>query len=149
MGNTPEKYALQKVYISFSYKRDMKSGDIVLLYRKGTHEGRKGYESAITTIAIIDEVKHSFSTKEEFLSCCENRSIFTKDELEYFWAHYKDRILVVKFIFVKKLGRPILLNELWDRGYIRMYGGPRPFDQLSDEQFDTILASSDTTINTV
>ena len=149
MGNTPEKYALQKVYISFSYKRDMKSGDFVLIYRKGIHEGCKGYESAITTVAIIDEVKYGFSTKEEFLACCENRSIFTKDELEYFWAHYKDRILVVKFIFVKKLGRPILLNELWDRGYIRMYGGPRSFDKLTDEQFDTILASSDTTINTV
>lgn len=149
LGNTPEKYALQKVYISFSYKRNMKSGDFVLLYRKGIHEGRKGYESAITTIAIIDEVKYGFLTKEEFLSYCENRSIFSRDELEDFWARYKNCILVVKFIFVKKLGRPILLNELWDRGYIRMYGGPRSFDELTDEQFNTILESSSTTIKTV
>lgn len=146
MGQDPQKYALQKVYISFSYKRNMRPGDLLLLYRKGVTPGRKGFESVITTVGVIDEVKYGFSTKEEFLATCENRSVFTRSELESFWTTRKDSLLVIKFIYVKSLNRRLNLIHLWENGYVPQNSGPRPFDVISDEHFEQLLRDSNTEI---
>lgn len=146
MGNDPQKYALQKVYISFSYKRDMQPGDFLFLYRKGITPGMKGYESVLTTVGVIDEVKYNFTSKEEFFSACENRSVFSKEELEEFWSTHRSKLLVIKFIFVKSLKKRLNLIHLWENGYIPQNSGPRPFDVMSDEQFDNLLKESNTDI---
>lgn len=144
LGEQPQKYALQKVYISFSYKRDMKPGDFLVLYRKGETPGRKVYESVVSTIGIIDEVKYDFNTKDEFLKYCENRTVFTPEELDYFWCTKKNKLLVIKFIYVKSLCKRLNLKYFWDKGIISQNSGPRPFDLISDDQFDSILHDSDT-----
>lgn len=146
LGNQPQKYALQKVYISFSYKRNMKPGDFLVLYRKGTTPGRKAYESVVSTIGIIDDVAYDFKSKEEFLKYCENRTVFTSDELESFWRTKKDSLLVIKFIYVKSLSKRLTLSHLWDKGIIQPYNGPRPFDTISDSDFDSLLKDSNTEI---
>lgn len=149
MGKDPQKYALQKVYVSFSYKRNMQPGDLIILYRNGVTFGRKGYESVLTTLGVIDDVRYGFSSKEEFLATCENRSIFTRDELERCWNKKREELLVIKFIFVKSLERRLNLNYLWDMGYVRKNSGPRPFDELTDGQFNQILKDSNTDIFTL
>lgn len=146
LGDKPHKYALQKVYISFSYKRNMNPGDFLVLYRKGVTQGRKGYESVVSTIGIIDEVKYDFENKEEFFKYCENRTVFTPEELEYFWNTKKGTLLVIKFIYVKSLTRRLNLKHFWDNGLIAQNSGPRPFDAISDEDFDSILSDSNTEI---
>lgn len=55
--------------------------------------------------------------------------------------------MVVKFIFIKSLTKRITLGELWSSGIIPQYSGPRPFDHISDADFDTILAKSQTKIH--
>lgn len=146
IGEQPHKYALQKVYISFSYKRNMKPGDFLVLYRKGDTPGRKGFESVVSTIGVIDEVKYNFKNKNEFLKCCENRTVFTPEELEYFWQTKQDSLLVIKFIFVKSLCKRLNLIYLWDQGIVEQNCGPRPFDLISDNDFDLILNDSNTQI---
>lgn len=146
LGNQPQKYALQKVYISFSYKRNMKPGDFLVLYRKGTTPGRKAFESVISTIGIIDDVAYDFKSKEDFLKYCENRTVFTPDELESFWHNKKDSLLVIKFIYVKSLSKRLNLSYLWDKRIVSKYNGPRPFDLISDSNFDLILKDSNTKI---
>ena len=88
----------------------MLPGDYILLYRNGTTDGRKGFESVITTLGVIQEAKYDFSSKEEFFKSCENRSVFSNEELERFWATKKDRLLVVKFIVVGTFSKKITLN---------------------------------------
>ena len=144
IGEEPQRYALQKVYISFSYARNMLPGDYILLYRKGTTPGRKGYESVITTLGVIQEVKYDFSSKEEFFKCCENRSVFTKEELEYFWREKRSNLLVVKFIVVGSFNKNVTLQYLWNNDIIAFPNGPRPFDLLSDNHFDSILRQAET-----
>lgn len=146
LGEKPHRYALQKVYISFSYKRNMRPGDFLVLYRKGVTPGRKGYESVVSTIGVIDEVKYNFKDKDEFLKYCENRTVFTPEELNYFWRTKKDMILVIKFIFVKSLNRRLNLKHLWDNGIIPQNSGPRPFDSMTDSNFESILHDSETEI---
>lgn len=76
--------ALYKDKISFSFERDIHPGDFVLLYRNGTTRGRKGYESVITSLGIIDEIKYNFNSKDEFFNYCQNRTVFTLEKLEQF-----------------------------------------------------------------
>lgn len=146
LGEQPQKYALQKVYISFSYKRNMNPGDFLVLYRKGTTPGKKAYESVITTIGIIDEIAYNFKNKEEFLKYCENRTVFNSNELEYFWRTKKETLLVIKFIYVKSLCKRLTLSYLWDKRIIQPCSGPRPFDIISDSDFDLLLNDSNTEI---
>lgn len=146
LGEKPHRYALQKVYISFSYKRNMHPGDFLVLYRKGVTPGRKGYESVVSTIGIIDEVKYNFKSKEEFLKYCENRTVFTPEELDSFWNTKRDVLLVIKFIFVKSLNNRLNLKHFWDNGLIPQNCGPRPFDTMTDSDFDAILRDSNTEI---
>ena len=142
VGEEPQRYALQKVYISFSYARNMSPGDYLLIYRNGPTPGRKGYESVITTLGVIQDVKYGFSSKEDFFKCCENRSVFSTEELEQFWREKKDQLLVVRFIVVGTLANKVILNFLWEHNIVDYPKGPRPFDSLTDSQFDLIIKQS-------
>ena len=147
LGDKAHRYALQKVYISLSYKRDMHPGDLLVIYRKGTMAGRKAYESVVSTICVVDEVRYNFSSKEDYLKYCENRTVFSPETLNQLWEKHSEKLLVVKFIFIKSLIKRITLGELWSSGIIPQYSGPRPFDHISDADFDTILAKSQTKIH--
>ena len=147
LGDKAHRYALQKVYISLSYKRDMRPGDLLVIYRKGTMAGRKAYESVVSTICVVDEVRYNFSSKEDYFKYCENRTVFDPETLNQLWEKHRNNLLMVKFIFVKSLTKRITLGELWDSGIVPRTGGPRPFDHISDADFDTILAKSQTKIH--
>lgn len=147
LGDKAHRYALQKVYISLSYKRDMRPGDLLVIYRKGITPRRKAYESVVSTICVVDEVRYNFSSKEDYLKYCENRTVFSPETLNQLWEKHSEKLLVVKFIFIKSLTKRITLGELWSSGIIPQYSGPRPFDHISDADFDTILAKSKTKIH--
>lgn len=147
LGDKAHRYALQKVYISFSFKRDMRPGDLLVIYRNGTTVGRKAYESVASTICVIDEVRYDFSSKDDYLKYCENRTVFSQETLDQLWEKHHNNLLVVKFIFVKSLTKRITLGKLWDSGIVPQNRGPRSFDHISDADFDTILAKSQTKIH--
>ena len=109
--------------------------------------GRKAYESVVSTICVVDEVRYNFSSKEDYLKYCENRTVFNPETLNQLWEKHSEKLLVVKFIFIKSLTKRITLGELWSSGIIPQYSGPRPFDHISDADFDTILAKSQTKIH--
>ena len=69
------------------------------------------------------------------------------ETLNQLWEKHRNNLLMVKFIFVKSLTKRITLGELWDSGIVPRNGGPRPFDHISDADFDTILAKSQTKIH--
>ena len=144
LGEEPQRYALQKVYISFSFARNMLPGDYILLYRKGTTPGRKGYESVVSTLGVIQEVKYNFASKEEFFKSCENRSVFSTEELEQFWREKRNKLLVIRFIVVGTFSKKVTLRQLWDENIVCFPNGPRSFDVIDDAEFDTILKKSAT-----
>ena len=144
IGNEPQKYALQKVYVSFSFARNMLPGDLVLIYRPGTIQGRKGWESVVTTLCIVDDSKCDFSSEEEYLTYCENRTVFSKDELHSFWVKKNGKLLVIKLILVKEFEKKVPLNFLWNSGIVEYNSGPRSFDEISDESFKKIIDESGT-----
>lgn len=143
---TPYRYALQKVYISWSSERAINPGDIVLFYRMGT-DGNKKHTSVITTVCVIDEMHSYFGSKEDFLKHCQNRSVFSHEELERFWQTHRDNLMVLKFILVKSLAKRPILGFLWDNGIVQEPYGPRPFTRISDDQFNVILKAAETDLS--
>lgn len=149
LGREPHRYALQKVYISWASTNGARPGDLILFYRMGLPGENKKYKSVVSTIAIVDEIIENIHSESELLSLCQNRSVFTDDELKGFWKNHSYNIKVLKFIFVKSLTKRLTLGYLWEHNVIPAPGGPRPFTKLSDEQFDMIIQDSETEIEYV
>jgi predicted nucleic acid-binding protein len=146
LGKEAHKYALQKVYISRTFKREIKNGDIILLYRNGEDGSIKKYTSVITTLGIITDVIFDFRSKEEFLKHCQNRTVFSLKELNAFATNLKN-LIVVKFIYVKSLKKRSTLGFLRNNKIIDTKEGPRPFTKITDLQFQAILQKAGTEIN--
>jgi len=143
IDNVAHRYALQKVYVTWGMKSDVKVGDVVVFYRMGESYPKK-YSSVMTTIGIIDEILTAFSSEEEYMSHCENRSVFTKEELKQFWREHRYNLCVVKFIYVTSFVNKLDLGYLWEQRIVETSKGPRPFDKLTDEQFEKIVKDSKT-----
>ena len=145
IGNIPHRYALQKVYITWAFENNLKPGDLLLFYRMGDTYPKK-YSSVITTVGVIDQVVGSFANEEEFLNYCQNRSVFTIEELKRFWAQHRCNLKVLKFAYVKTLNKKITLDYLQQHSIVERGQGPRPFTRITNEQFSMILRDSETTL---
>jgi hypothetical protein len=146
LGRELHRYALQKVYISHTFERNINKGDVVLFYRMGEYGRNKKYSSAITTLGIITDIIFDFKTKEDFLNHCQNRTVFSKEELNKFSEKLKG-LTLVKFIYAKNLKKRPTLEFLWNNQIIEAPKGARPFTRINDAQFESILKESQTSIN--
>lgn len=138
------KFAIEKCYISFSYKTDFKKGDIVLIYRKGLEGEKKAFKSVISSICVINEIYRNINSKEQLISLCGNRSVFNQDELNNIWNNRKRSIQIVKLLYIMPLKTKVILSKLWETKIVELYKGPRSFDDISDEQFDIIIENGNT-----
>ena len=103
----------------------------------------------ITTVAVVEEIIQDIRTEEEFLRICQNRSVFTEQQLRDFWKNHRYQLKVLKFIFVKSLTKRPTLGKLWELGIVQPYGGPRAFTKISDAQFEAILCDAQTSITCI
>lgn len=137
--NEPHRNAIQKVFISRSYFRDLKPGDIILFYRTGGY-----YESVITTIGVVDSVITKITSEIEFIKLCRKRSVFDDDGLKKFWNYIpNNRPFIVNFLYLYSFPKRLILKSLIDLGVIKdISSAPRGFEQISFDQFETILKES-------
>lgn len=143
IANVPHRYALQKVYITWSPESNINPGDILIFYRTGDKLPKK-YSSVITTVGVVDQMFANFHSESEFLGLCQNRSVFSEKELKYFWKNHSYNLKVLKFVYAKSLTKRLTLDYLQTNGMVATCQGPRPFTKLTDEQFEKILKDSDT-----
>jgi predicted nucleic acid-binding protein len=149
MGPDAQKYALQKVYISWAPERNINPGDLILFYRMGEEGSNKKYSSVLTTLGMVDRIYYNFKTRDDFLKHCQNRSVFSKAELDDFWNKHQYHLMVLKFVFVRSLKSRLTLDYLHQLGVVEQPKGPRPFMRVSDDIFKKILLDSKTNIKFV
>ncbi len=147
MEKLAHRYALEKVYISWSPERNIHSGDILVFYRMGAYGTNKKYSSVITTIGVVDEVITELENIDELMACCQNRSVFSKDDLNRFWSQHSNNLMIIKFIYVESLTKRLTLAYLWENGIVTPPSGPRPFHRLNNSGFDKILRDSNTELS--
>lgn len=132
--NEPYRNAIKKVYISRSFNRNLRSGDLVLFYRTGGH-----YAGVISTIGVVENVVTNIRDENHFIELCRKRSVFDNEGLRKFWNYKKyDRPFIVNFLYIDSFPTPkVNLKRLRDLNIIQ--SAPRGFEPLSDVQFEQIL----------
>lgn len=73
---------------------------------------------------------------EECLKICKNRSIFREQEIKNLFSKYKT---IIKLLYYAPLKNKVILNDLYEDGIIEVNSGPRPFQQISKEQYEIII----------
>lgn len=141
--NKPNRNAISKVYISRSLERDLKAGDIIVFYRTASG-GPAYYTSVTTTIGVVQSIITDIQNETQFVELCRKRSVFSDKELRKHWNYRpKDRPFVVNFLYVHSFPRRMNLKALIDAGVIASSDmAPRGFEQISNEQFNSILEGS-------
>lgn len=131
------QYAIKKIYIT-KYKHDNlpKEKDIILIYSIGDYPKKEN--SMVTSICIINKIYSCFSSKEEFLDICSNRSVFSKEDLNNFANNFNDYI-IIELLFHRKISKIRKLKYLWENSIIEFQKGPRIFMPIKEEDFKKII----------
>lgn len=140
--NEPHRNRIGKVYISHSPDRNLRSGDIVLIYRMG-ETTPKIYSSTVTTICIVESIKTDFNDFEDFYNSCNRRTMISKDDLLNNWwnkfPNYKP--FLINFLFAHSLPTPKpTLNDLINlKIFADAQSLPRGFAKLTTDQFNDLI----------
>lgn len=140
--NEPHRNRISKVYISHSPDRNLKSGDIVLIYRIGETTPKK-YSSTVTTICIVENVKINFKSFDEFFNSCNRRTMISKEDLKLKWwdkfPNYKP--FVINFLYAHSFPTPKpTLNDLINlKIFADPMSLPKGFAKLTNEQFNSLI----------
>ncbi len=135
----PHRNAIRKVYVSRSIYRDLRSGDAIIFYRTGGY-----HKSVVTTVGVIEEVHHNIRDEAHFISLCRKRSVFSDKELMEQWRYRPyARPFIVGFLYSHSFPRRPNMKELIENAVIRdAQSAPRGFEQITKDQFATILRLS-------
>jgi len=141
----PHRNSIRKVYVSRSYFRALRSGDIIIFYRTAAG-GHAYYKSVVTTVGIIERVHVNVPDEEKFLSLCRKGSVFSDEELRKHWNHNaRNRPFIVEFLYAYSFPHRPNLKKLIESGVIQdTKSAPRGFQQVTPDQFATILRISKT-----
>ncbi|MEI9477260.1 MAG: PIN domain-containing protein, partial [Deltaproteobacteria bacterium] len=139
----PHRNAIQKVYVSRSYFRDLHTGDVIVFYRTGGY-----HRSVVTTLGIIEAAHLDIPDEDQFIRLCRKRSVFSDNDLRAQWRHSpSNRPFIVDFLYAYSLPQRPNMASLIEQGVIRdVDSAPRGFERISIEKFETILklSNSDT-----
>ncbi len=138
--NEPSRNSLSKVYVSRSSKKDLKPGDTIIFYRTGGF-----YAGVITTIGIVESIVTNIRDKEEFVTLCRKRSVFSNEELIKQWNYQSIKPFIVNLLYAYSFPRRINLKKLIELGIIKdILSAPRGFEKISKENFEKILRETNT-----
>lgn len=139
--NKPNRNAIQKVYISRSFKRNLLPGDIIVFYRTKSG-GSAYYTSVATTVGVVESIVTNIESLADFISFCRKRSVFTDKELGEYWNYNpKNRPFIVNFLYTYSLPKRPNLKTLKENGIVA--DAPRGFEPISDRAFDMLLEKAD------
>ena len=140
--NEPHRNRISKVYISHSRDRDLKPGDVLIIYRMGETQPKK-YSSTVTTICIVENIVDGIQSFDQFWTLCNKRTVISKNDLkENFWNKFPNyRPFVINFLYAHSFPtpKPTLddLNRLEIISDIKNM--PRGFIKITDKQLSTLL----------
>lgn len=138
--NEPHRNAIKKVYISRSYERNLRSGDIIIFYRTGGY-----YQGVITTIGVVENICTDISDSNEFIRLCGKRSVFTERQLLEHWNYSKyNKPFIVNFLYIYSFNKRVNLKRLIELNVISdVNSAPRGYTLISKKNFEDIIKEVD------
>lgn len=136
--------SIHKIYIAAMKGLEaVKPGDLLVIYRMKTPNMKAWYTSVATSICVVEEVKNrnEFTNFQEFSKYCRPYSIFSNDELGYYW-NAKGQVYVFKMTYNIALRRRLNQQRLVEEvGLVKdTYWGYVP---LSEQEFEKIIIKGD------
>ena len=104
----------EKIYLTaMNGVMEFQTGDLVVIYRTAEKGQSAEYSSVVTSICTVVEVKHiqGFDTFESFIAYCGKGTIFSFQELSYFWSSRKYPF-IIKMLYNVPLEKRITRNKL-------------------------------------
>lgn len=136
--NLPHRNAISKSYISHSFTRNLKKGDILVFYRSGGI-----YKGVATTIGIVDEVFDNISGLEELIRICRKRTALSEQELEEFWNWKpKNKPFVINFLYAFSFEKRMNLKEMLDKKILPAMDAVRTINRMDWDAFSRLIKMS-------
>ena len=134
--NESYRNAISKVYISRSFERGLKKGDLIIFYRTGGY-----YKGVVTTLGIVESVTTDIRDEQQFISLCRKRSVFSDRELSNHWNYNRyNRPFVVNFLYVCSFPKRANLKRLIEIGVIPSIDSvPRGFTLINEKDLQNII----------
>jgi predicted nucleic acid-binding protein len=139
--NMPHRNAINKVFISHSYFRDIIKGNILVFYRTGGY-----YQGVISTIGIVNE-KIDVNSLRELIKICRGKTILNEEKINDFWNKYqpKTKPFVLDFLYTYSFPKRLNLKELIDIGlFLDAKSIPRGISEIPNNLFIKILKLTET-----
>lgn len=140
--NEPHRNRISKVYISHAPDRDLKPGDIILIYRIGETTPKK-FSSTVTTICIVESVKTNFKDFDDFYNSCNRKTMIPKIDLENkWWNKFENyRPFIINLLAAHSFPTPKpTLNDLVTLGIVKdIMNMPKGFMRIDTNDFDKLL----------
>ncbi|MEW8974413.1 MAG: hypothetical protein AB2375_09470 [Tissierellaceae bacterium] len=106
--------SIEKVYIAaMSGIRNISKDDLLIIYRTAEYGKLARYNSVATSICTVVETKNieDFANEAEFLDYCRKYSIFSNNELRYYWKT-KKYPYIIKMLYNIALNKRIVRDRL-------------------------------------
>ncbi|MFH0876535.1 MAG: PIN domain-containing protein [archaeon] len=151
IDNEPHRNAISKVYISRSFEKNLKRGDIIVFYRTKEPEKSAIYSSVITSIGIVDNVILNIKNEDDFIMQCRKRSVFPDNELKKQWEYQKyNRPFIVNFLYSYSFPHRLNLHKLIELRIISdVLNAPRGFVKITISDFEKILRDTKTDMHLI
>ena len=131
--NVTHRYAIEKIYLTGASVKGTKPGDILLIYRMG-EASYKNYSSVVSGVAIVQEIVPTKNVND-CIAKCKDRSIFSEEQIRKIYYKFST---IVKLLDYLPFKHKVTLDELRKNGIVGQCSGPRSFDLLTKENFETI-----------
>ena len=132
---------IYKTYICWMQgTRQLKKGDLVLIYRTNDGLGSAKYRSVATSVCTVWEVntRTEFKDVDEFLQYTQY-SVFTENERREWYAKNQD-LIVIKMLYNVAFTKRVIRKDLIEQaGLPNKEGFYWGFFELTDEQFKKII----------
>jgi len=131
--------SIHKIYLCrMEDAKQMKHGDLVVIYRTSDKQGPAEYRSVVTSVCVVEEVKtpKDFKSYGEYIKYTNYYSIFDEKTLINYYNDKKT--VIIKMTYNAAFNRRTIRKELIEEIGIsrRVYWG---FFKLTDEQFNNII----------
>lgn len=134
--NRPHRNAISKSYISHSFNRSLKAGDIVVFYRSGGI-----YKGVATTIGIVENTVDNLKDLDELIGVCRKRTALSNAELEEYWNWKpKNKPFVINFLYAFSFKKRITLKEMLDRKILPSMDNVRTISKMDWDSFAQLIS---------
>jgi predicted nucleic acid-binding protein len=136
--NQPYRNAISKSYISHSFNRDLKTGDIIVFYRSGGI-----FKGVATTIGIVEHVVNNIRNLNELVRNCRKRTVLSEAELKEYWEWKpNNKPFIINFLYAFSFVKRITLKEMLDKGILPSMDSIRTINKIERDSFVKLITLS-------